>query len=102
MTDCSTSTDSTAACTCRETSSNACRRATCCCKSMISAWLLWKEEVDIGSRALSTDLLLTDILQEVETVSFMETKVAIPAQSKFSEEVAEWIEAFDDLVVGEG
>src|SRR5271156_1796058 len=33
---------------------------------------------------------------------FMETKVAVPAQLKFSEEVAEWIEAFDDLVVGEG
>ena len=32
----------------------------------------------------------------------METKVAVPAQSKFSEEVAEWIEAFDDLIVGEG
>ncbi len=32
----------------------------------------------------------------------METKVAVPVQSKFSEEVAEWIEAFDDLVVGEG
>jgi pyruvate dehydrogenase E1 component len=32
----------------------------------------------------------------------METKVAVPAQSKFSDEVAEWIEAFDDLVVGEG
>ena len=32
----------------------------------------------------------------------METKLALPAQSKFSEEVAEWIEAFDDLVVGEG
>src|SRR6201996_9368929 len=33
---------------------------------------------------------------------FMETKLAVPAQSKFSDEVAEWIEAFDDLVVGEG
>src|ERR1700685_3715694 len=32
----------------------------------------------------------------------MDTKLALPAQSKFSEEVAEWIEAFDDLVVGEG
>src|SRR5271163_864029 len=32
----------------------------------------------------------------------MEIKVALPVQSKFSEEVAEWIEAFDDLVVGEG
>src|ERR1700689_420606 len=32
----------------------------------------------------------------------METKLALPVQSKFSEEVAEWIEAFDDLVVGEG
>jgi pyruvate dehydrogenase E1 component len=32
----------------------------------------------------------------------METKLAVPAQSKFSDEVAEWIEAFDDLVVGEG
>src|ERR1700760_2986348 len=32
----------------------------------------------------------------------METKLAVAAQSKFSEEVAEWIEAFDDLVVGEG
>ncbi len=29
-------------------------------------------------------------------------KLALPVQSKFSEEVAEWIEAFDDLVVGEG
>jgi pyruvate dehydrogenase E1 component len=32
----------------------------------------------------------------------METKVAVPVLSKFSEEVAEWIEAFDDLIVGEG
>ena len=32
----------------------------------------------------------------------METKFAVPAQSKFSDEVAEWIEAFDDLIVGEG
>ena len=32
----------------------------------------------------------------------METKLALPVQSKFSEEVAEWIEAFDDLIVGEG
>src|ERR1700684_4155457 len=33
----------------------------------------------------------------------MDTKlVTPPVQSKFSEEVAEWIEAFDDLVVGEG
>ena len=32
----------------------------------------------------------------------METKLVPPVQSKFSEEVAEWIEAFDDLVVGEG
>src|ERR1700678_2678008 len=32
----------------------------------------------------------------------MDTKVALPVQSKFSEEVAEWIEAFDDVVVGEG
>jgi pyruvate dehydrogenase E1 component len=32
----------------------------------------------------------------------METKVAVPVVSKFSEEVAEWIEAFDDLIVGEG
>jgi len=32
----------------------------------------------------------------------METKLALPVQSKFSDEVAEWIEAFDDLVVGEG
>ena len=32
----------------------------------------------------------------------METKLALPVQSKFSEEVAEWIEAFDDVVVGEG
>ena len=32
----------------------------------------------------------------------METKLALPVQSKFSEEVAEWIEAFDDVVVDEG
>ena len=32
----------------------------------------------------------------------METKLAVPVQSKFSEEVAEWIEAFDELIVGEG
>src|ERR1700693_3053205 len=32
----------------------------------------------------------------------METKLVPPVQSKFSEEVAEWIEGFDDLVVGEG
>ncbi|HEV2273157.1 MAG TPA: pyruvate dehydrogenase (acetyl-transferring), homodimeric type [Acidobacteriaceae bacterium] len=32
----------------------------------------------------------------------MDTKVALPVQSKFSEELAEWIEAFDDVVVDEG
>src|SRR6202034_699931 len=32
----------------------------------------------------------------------MEPKLDVPVQSKFSEEVAEWIEAFDELVVGEG
>src|ERR1700677_1375116 len=32
----------------------------------------------------------------------METKLALPVQSKFSEEVAEWIEALSDPVVGEG
>ena len=32
----------------------------------------------------------------------METKLDVPVQAKFSEEVAEWIEAFDDLIVGEG
>ena len=32
----------------------------------------------------------------------MDTKVALPVQPKFSEEVAEWIEAFDDVVVDEG
>src|ERR1700685_2105757 len=32
----------------------------------------------------------------------MDTKLALPAQSKFSDEIAEWLEAFDDVVVGEG
>ncbi len=32
----------------------------------------------------------------------MNTKTALPVQANFSEEVAEWIEAFDDVVVGEG
>jgi pyruvate dehydrogenase E1 component len=32
----------------------------------------------------------------------METKLAVPVQSKFSEEVAEWLEAFDEVIVGEG
>jgi pyruvate dehydrogenase E1 component len=32
----------------------------------------------------------------------MQSRVALPVQSKFSEELLEWIEAFDDLVVGEG
>ncbi len=32
----------------------------------------------------------------------MNTKVALPVQAKFSEEVAEWIEAFDDVVVDQG
>ncbi len=32
----------------------------------------------------------------------MNTKIALPVQANFSEEVAEWIEAFDDVVVGEG
>ncbi len=32
----------------------------------------------------------------------MNTKVAPPVQAKFSEEVAEWIEAFDDVVVDQG
>src|SRR6201996_4531845 len=32
----------------------------------------------------------------------METKLDVPVQAKFSEEVAEWIEAFDELIVGEG
>jgi pyruvate dehydrogenase E1 component len=32
----------------------------------------------------------------------MHSKVALPVQSEFSEELLEWIEAFDDLVVGEG
>ncbi|HEY4045401.1 MAG TPA: pyruvate dehydrogenase (acetyl-transferring), homodimeric type [Acidobacteriaceae bacterium] len=32
----------------------------------------------------------------------MHSRVALPVQSKFSEELLEWIEAFDDLVVGEG
>jgi pyruvate dehydrogenase E1 component len=32
----------------------------------------------------------------------MNTKITLPVQSKFTEEVAEWIEAFDDVVVGEG
>jgi pyruvate dehydrogenase E1 component len=32
----------------------------------------------------------------------MTTKLAVPVQSKFSEEVAEWLEAFDDVVVDEG
>src|SRR6202451_3587782 len=45
------------------------------------------------------DLFGKDILGKAK---IMETKLALPAQSKFSEEVAEWIEAFDDLVVGEG
>src|SRR6202167_527790 len=45
------------------------------------------------------DLFGKDILEKAK---IMETKLALPVQSKFSEEVAEWIEAFDDLVVGEG
>src|ERR1700748_495748 len=32
----------------------------------------------------------------------MSTKEAVPAQTSFSEEMAEWIEAFDEVVVGEG
>ena len=32
----------------------------------------------------------------------MSTKVAVPAQAAFREEVAEWIEAFDEVVVAEG
>jgi pyruvate dehydrogenase E1 component len=32
----------------------------------------------------------------------MNTKMALLPESKFSEEVAEWIEAFDDVIVGEG
>jgi pyruvate dehydrogenase E1 component len=32
----------------------------------------------------------------------MNTKVAPSAEPKFSEEMAEWIEAFDDVIVGEG
>ena len=32
----------------------------------------------------------------------MNLKLEVPVQSNFSEEVAEWIEAFDDLVVAEG
>jgi pyruvate dehydrogenase E1 component len=32
----------------------------------------------------------------------MNTKTAFPTESRFSEEVAEWIEAFDDVIVGEG
>jgi len=32
----------------------------------------------------------------------MSTKEAVPAQTSFSEEMAEWIEAFDEVVVAEG
>jgi pyruvate dehydrogenase E1 component len=32
----------------------------------------------------------------------MSTKAAVPAQADFTQEVAEWIEAFDEVVVGEG
>ena len=32
----------------------------------------------------------------------MNTKVAVPVEADFSQEVAEWIEAFDDVVVAEG
>ena len=32
----------------------------------------------------------------------MATKVSIPAKSDFSQELREWIEAFDDVIVGEG
>src|SRR2546423_787623 len=32
----------------------------------------------------------------------MSTKAAVPVQTSFSEEVAEWIEAFDEVVVAEG
>jgi len=33
---------------------------------------------------------------------FMATKVSNPVESDFSQELREWIEAFDDVVVGEG
>lgn len=32
----------------------------------------------------------------------MTSKATIPVQSDFSQELREWIEAFDGLVVGEG
>ena len=32
----------------------------------------------------------------------MSTKEAVPVQTSFSEEMAEWIEAFDEVVVAEG
>src|SRR3984885_1919292 len=32
----------------------------------------------------------------------MTTRVSVPVQSDFSQELREWIEAFDDVVVGEG
>ena len=52
-----------------------------------------------GQDGTHRDLFGEDILGQAK---IMETKLALPVQSKFSEEVAEWIEAFDDLVVGEG
>src|ERR1700691_3128918 len=97
-TDCSTSSGRTAACTWRETSSNACNRATCCCRSITSAWLLEKEEGDIaewhqsstalgalGSRFAYSpdsngthgDLFGEDILEKAK---IMETKLALPVQ----------------------
>jgi pyruvate dehydrogenase E1 component len=37
-----------------------------------------------------------------EWIRSMSTKEAVPAQTSFSEEMAEWIEAFDEVVVAEG